>query len=228
MILYVASVIGRARTELAAFDQALIGVGAANFNLVRLSSVTPPGSTAVLSLLRSLRSRPDRTLWRWALARQRDAGHRTLMTRAVEEELHGPVVGLVDLFDGLESARATMASDGDRYQRGRDVLATLRQLAAQSPIVVALDDVQWIDPVSAAALRYAFRRLETEPVLVLATERFDPSKPPMTAPSRPTAARRTLWAGLGRSDPGHRLLRRPHPPAADARAVHVLAGGNPL
>lgn len=49
MILYVASAIGRARTELAAFDQALIGVGAANFNLVRLSSVIPPRSSVVES-----------------------------------------------------------------------------------------------------------------------------------------------------------------------------------
>jgi len=49
VILHVASAIGRARTELAAFDQALIGVGAANFNLVRLSSVIPPGSDVVES-----------------------------------------------------------------------------------------------------------------------------------------------------------------------------------
>jgi arginine decarboxylase len=47
MILHIASAIGRAATELAAFDQALIGVGAADFNLVRLSSVIPPGSTVV-------------------------------------------------------------------------------------------------------------------------------------------------------------------------------------
>lgn len=49
MILHIASAIGRATTELAAFDQALIGVGAANFNLVRLSSVIPPGSSVVES-----------------------------------------------------------------------------------------------------------------------------------------------------------------------------------
>lgn len=47
MELYVSAAIGRGRTELAAFDHALIGVGAANFNLVRLSSVIPPGSTVV-------------------------------------------------------------------------------------------------------------------------------------------------------------------------------------
>jgi arginine decarboxylase len=47
MKLTVAAAIGRGRTELAAFDNALVAVGAANFNLVRLSSVIPPHSTVV-------------------------------------------------------------------------------------------------------------------------------------------------------------------------------------
>ena len=47
MNLTVAAAIGRGRTELAAFDSALGAVGAANFNLVRLSSVIPPHSTVV-------------------------------------------------------------------------------------------------------------------------------------------------------------------------------------
>ena len=47
MKLTVAAAIGRGRTELAAFDSALVAVGAANFNLVRLSSVIPPHSTVV-------------------------------------------------------------------------------------------------------------------------------------------------------------------------------------
>ena len=47
MQLTISAAIGRAPTELAAFDHALVGVGAANFNLVRLSSVIPPGSTVV-------------------------------------------------------------------------------------------------------------------------------------------------------------------------------------
>ena len=58
------------------------------------------------------------------------------------------------------------------------MLAPLRRLATESPVLVAIDDVQWLDPVSAGALRYAFRRLDLEPVLVLATERSDPSTPP--------------------------------------------------
>ena len=45
MNLTIASACGTAATELAAFDDALLRIGAANYNLVRLSSVIPPAST---------------------------------------------------------------------------------------------------------------------------------------------------------------------------------------
>ncbi len=44
MNLQVTGALGAGPTQLAAFDDALIRVGAANFNLIRLSSVIPPGS----------------------------------------------------------------------------------------------------------------------------------------------------------------------------------------
>jgi arginine decarboxylase len=48
MKLFVAAAVGRGSTELAAFDDALIQAGVANFNLIRLSSVVPPGSEIVV------------------------------------------------------------------------------------------------------------------------------------------------------------------------------------
>ena len=47
MILHMAAAVGSGTTELAAFDDALLQVGAANFNLVRLSSVIPANSLVV-------------------------------------------------------------------------------------------------------------------------------------------------------------------------------------
>lgn len=44
----VRSASGAARTTLAAFDHALIAAGVANFNLILLSSVIPPGSTVTV------------------------------------------------------------------------------------------------------------------------------------------------------------------------------------
>ena len=49
--------------------------------------------------------------------------------------------------------------------------ALLRLLAEDEPLLVALDDVQWLDDPSAAAMQFAFRRLAKEPVGVLATVR---------------------------------------------------------
>jgi arginine decarboxylase len=45
--LFVTAAIGRARTELAAFDHALTVAGAADRNLIRLSSVIPPASEVI-------------------------------------------------------------------------------------------------------------------------------------------------------------------------------------
>src|SRR6266542_3105105 len=54
---------------------------------------------------------------------------------------------------------------------GRATLGVLRSLAAATPLLVALDDVQWLDPASARTLTFALRRLEAVPVGVLVTRR---------------------------------------------------------
>jgi DNA-binding CsgD family transcriptional regulator/tetratricopeptide (TPR) repeat protein len=51
----------------------------------------------------------------------------------------------------------------------RGILDVLRILAATSPLVLAIDDAQWLDPPSAGSLEFCFRRLDDEPVLVLLT-----------------------------------------------------------
>jgi DNA-binding CsgD family transcriptional regulator len=62
----------------------------------------------------------------------------------------------------------------DAYAIGLAVLDTLRVLAEAGPLLVALDDAQWLDPSSAGALQIAFRRLRDEPVGLLATVRRTP------------------------------------------------------
>ena len=46
-------------------------------------------------------------------------------------------------------------------------LGALRLLARDGPLCVAVDDIQWLDVASLAALRYALARLEREPVAAL-------------------------------------------------------------
>lgn len=169
-------------------------------------------------------------LWRWAVQRSRQAGYLTLATRgSVEADLHGPMVGLVELFATTNPAPGTLEPDVDRFVRGRAVLTTLRRLTVETPVVVAIDDVNWLDPVSAGALRYALRRVVDEPVLVLATERFDPS----TAPDDrtiPTDRREEIFLGPLSLDATRIIAGTvadfiPRPTLA---RIHALSGGNPL
>ena len=62
----------------------------------------------------------------------------------------------------------------DQHAIGLAVLDVLRAMAERSPVLVALDDVQWLDPASAGAIQIALRRLRDEPVGVLATLRLAP------------------------------------------------------
>ena len=70
------------------------------------------------------------------------------------------MTGLLDLFEDADPAPGTLDPDVDLFDRGRAVLRTLRALAGATPVVVAIDDVQWLDAISAplAALRAAAPR----------------------------------------------------------------------
>jgi DNA-binding CsgD family transcriptional regulator len=50
-------------------------------------------------------------------------------------------------------------------------LTALRALADRRPVLLAVDDIQWIDPESARVLQYALRRLDGESVTVLLARR---------------------------------------------------------
>jgi AAA ATPase domain len=50
-------------------------------------------------------------------------------------------------------------------------LGVLRGLAANEPLLVAIDDVQWLDAPSAEMLAFAVRRLRDEPIHLLAAQR---------------------------------------------------------
>jgi hypothetical protein len=56
-------------------------------------------------------------------------------------------------------------------------LSALRELAALSPIVVAVDDFQWLDPTMLGLLLFAARRLNEQPILFLFTCRIDETGP---------------------------------------------------
>ncbi len=82
----------------------------------------------------------------------------------------------------------------------------------QSALVLAVDDLQWLDPGSAHALRFAVRRLDIEPVGILATPpngHSRPARPVGHAPAWPSG------------EPGAR------PALADPAAAGGWQGGRP-
>jgi hypothetical protein len=111
-------------------------------------------------------------LWRFAIASARARGFWVLISRQAEEEMPLSGVGLTDLFEGYRLVGLTVGTD-DPFSTGRAVLGALRNIVGDGPAVLAIDDVHWLDSFSARSLRYALRRLETEPIAVVTTLRHD-------------------------------------------------------
>ena len=137
------------------------------------------------------------TLWRCGLELARDAGFAVLPTRPAEAEARLSYAGLSDIlgaveperFDGLPTVQrralevAVLQRDADGASIDARAVATgllsvLRHLAEAGPVLVAVDDAQWLDASTASALAYALRRLEDCTTGVLATVRVDDRRPP--------------------------------------------------
>lgn len=172
------------------------------------------------------------TLWRHGVERCRDAGYNVLLTRPSQEEMPLALVGLVDLFDGVDETVAAPGPDGHPLQRGRAVLDAIRRLAAQAPTVIAIDDLQWLDSASARALRYALRRLEEEPVGVLAAVRLQPDGADSLGLADTQSPGRLEAIEIGPLSLG--ALRRVVDQVVTAisrptlRHIHAVSAGNPL
>jgi DNA-binding CsgD family transcriptional regulator len=112
----------------------------------------------------------------------------------------------------------------DRFLVGLAVLGLLSKAAADQPLLVLVDDAQWLDQASAQVLAFIARRVDAEPVAILLATR--------------EAAGQGLLAGLpelaltGLSESDSRaLLASALPGRLDERVrdrVIVEAGGNPL
>jgi len=144
------------------------------------------------------------TLWSFAQASAAAHGDRVLAWRAssAERELaFGALMGLLDLDLGtalkavpparrraLGQALGRIDGAGQAPEPslvGLAVLDLLRILAVETPLIVALDDAQWCDPASSAALAFAARRLRSEPIAILLAVR---TGAPESGPSEISAA----------------------------------------
>src|SRR6476659_6193922 len=97
------------------------------------------------------------------------------------------VVQLAPLFEALFEGPAPIierdaladehTSSDDRYWLLEDIEAMLERAALASPVVICLDDLQWADAGTAAALRALPARLSTVPVGWFLTGRSGPRSP---------------------------------------------------
>ena len=192
------------------------------------------------------------TLWRTGLARARDAGFTVLACQPAQPEQALPFSALADLLEpvlddelpalpgrqrtALEVAlqRTEPTEPHERLAVSRATLSLVRAVATRGHTLVAVDDVQWLDPATADVLRYASRRLADVPVRQLVARRStDPELEPPLELGRalPGGRLARIWLGplsLGDLD---RLLRQeldvglPRPRLVELRE---RSGGNPF
>src|SRR5207248_3040320 len=108
------------------------------------------------------------------------------------------------------------------------VLELVRILAAQSPVLMVIDDLQWVDEPSAGVLHFVARRLAGLPVQVLSAERAETGPvPAQLCPSPSAGVALTVLAAAAR--PTVELLERCGIDAgadlAEAVAAGLVTGG---
>jgi DNA-binding CsgD family transcriptional regulator len=132
------------------------------------------------------------TVWQAGLDLAAQRGFETLSCRPVQAEAKLSHASLSDLLSPLVDTGLAELPEPQRVTLGMTLLRTaahdsppdgravatathslLRLRATRARMLIAIDDVQWIDRSSAAALSFALRRLAEVPVRVLITVRVD-------------------------------------------------------
>jgi DNA-binding CsgD family transcriptional regulator len=190
------------------------------------------------------------TLWEAGVEHAHAQGLTVLSSRPTKAERALGHVGLGDLLEGvvddvlsalltprrraLQVALLHEEATGDPVDPRTLAVAVrdaLQLLSERGPILIAVDDVQWLDASSSRALAFALRRLDSSPVSLLLARRLregvDPSEleralganfqQVVVGPFSAGALHRFLRDRLGRSFPRQTLLR-----------IHERSGGNPF
>ena len=192
------------------------------------------------------------TLWRAGVAAAEEREFRVLQAVPAESETTLSFSGIGDLLDpvldevlaplprvqrrALSLALVLEDEEGpppDPHAVGVAVLSVLRALAEGHPVLVAVDDVQWLDAASTGALAYAARRLRAERVGVLLSRRESVDSDLVAGLRRSLPAGRVDEVDVGPLDVGalHRAIQDhlgvalPRPLLAE---VHQASGGNPF
>ena len=192
------------------------------------------------------------TLWQAGVDRAQTLGLDVLTTRAGQSEAKLSFTGLGDLLEpiadellpdlpgpqrsALEVALLRVGSTGqapDPRAVSLAALAVLRAAASSRPLVLCIDDLQWMDAPSARVLEFCLRRARGEPFGLLASSRVGEDAPAASPVERafPGERVRHLRVGpmpaeeLGRVIRGRLGAELAHPLV---RRIHAAAAGNPF
>ena len=133
------------------------------------------------------------TVWQEAVRLGEEAGYRVLRCRPGQAEAKLGFAALADLLssvdedafsalpepqrDAVDAAllRAAPRAAGSASRAvAAGLLSVLRAIAHESPVLVAIDDVQWLDRPSEGALAFALRRLDAAlPVALVTAQRIE-------------------------------------------------------
>ena len=192
------------------------------------------------------------TLWRQGIDLAAANGYRVLSCTASSSEARLSFVALGDLLgDALEEVMPALpppqanalavallvaeaeGSSPDQRAIALAVLGALRILAKSQPVLIAVDDLQWLDRPSAFVLQFALRRLRSEQVgFLLALRQAEESSTSLALQGvLPDGPVRRLRVGPLSAGALHRLLSdrlelvlsRPK-----LRRLRELSGGNPF
>jgi DNA-binding NarL/FixJ family response regulator len=189
------------------------------------------------------------TLWREGVERARARSLRTLTAQPAQAESLLPFAGLGDLLAPvlgerlpalapplravLEIALQRRAAEEPAEQLAVS-RATLELLSLDGdPLLLAVDDIQWLDPPSERTLEFVLRRLREQPMRLLLARRSETELPAPLALERAIPYERLHSRRLGPMTLGEldELLRRrldlrfPRPKLVELREV---SGGNPF
>jgi len=192
------------------------------------------------------------TLWLAGVKAARERGFQVLTAAPAEAERELALTAVGDLLGGaldttldklpLPQRRALevalLLDEGrgrppDRRAVSLAFLTTLRQLALAGPLLVAIDDVQWLDSASGAVLGFAARRLKGEQAGFLLFSRRTEPRADLAGMDGAFEERRVRRLQLGPLTLGAltRLLRlrlQVTFPRPTLERLHQLSAGNPF
>jgi DNA-binding CsgD family transcriptional regulator len=188
------------------------------------------------------------SIWTAAAELARAAGALLLSSRPAEAEMPLGYAGLGDLLETvapdvlpdlpallaahLEAALllASPPDSEDRLAVSRATLAAVRRLAARCPLVLAIDDAQWLDPATARALAFTARRLTGEPVGFLLSLRSGAADPLECATVFGDRAVQVEVGGLSLGATSHLVRARvdAQTPRRVVQLIHARSQGNPF